>query len=233
MSKLSIVMITKNSASVIRKSLQSVTFADEILIVDSGSTDETVAIAKEFGATVHQKEWLGFGQQKQLAVDLSTHQWVFSLDSDEVFTPELEREVKALLQHPKHSAYRVARLNYFFGKPIKRMGLYPDYTVRLFNKEVGYFSLDEVHEKVKVSDKNVGTLQEHFLHYAYEDIETFIAKQNRYSSLNAKENKMKALINPFWTFFKLYFLKLGFLEGFRGFVIARLYAQYTFWKYIK
>ena len=129
-------------------------------------------------------------------------------------------------------AYKVARLNYFFGAPIKRMGLYPDYTVRLFNRKFARFDGRAVHESV-VASGEIGALKNHFIHHAYESVEQFIAKQNRYSNLNARPNKIKAIFHPFWAFFRLYVLKGGFLEGWRGYVIARLYAQYTFWKYVK
>ena len=168
-------------------------------------------------------------------MDLAKNEWVFVLDSDEVITDELKNEIISTLKEPKFMAYNVARLNFFFGKAIKNMGLYPDYTVRLFNKNFAKFDGRAVHEKVVLNDgsQRLGALKNHFLHYAYESIEQFIAKQNRYSSMGAKRNLLKALTSPTWTFFKLYVLKGGFKEGFAGYVIARLYAQYTFWKYIK
>ena len=168
-------------------------------------------------------------------MDLAKNEWVFVLDSDEVITDELKNEIISILKEPKFSAYNVARLNFFFGKAIKNMGLYPDYTVRLFNKNFAKFDGRAVHEKVVLNDgsQELGALKNHFLHYAYESIEQFIAKQNRYSSMGAKRNLLKALTSPAWTFFKLYVLKGGFKEGFTGYIIARLYAQYTFWKYIK
>ena len=183
----------------------------------------------------HEQAWLGFGAQKQKGVDLAKNEWVFVLDSDEVITDELKNEIISTLKEPKFIAYNVARLNFFFGKAIKNMGLYPDYTVRLFNKNFAKFDGRAVHEKVVLNDgsQRLGALKNHFLHYAYESIEQFIAKQNRYSSMGAKRNLLKALTSPAWTFFKLYVLKGGFKEGFTGYVIARLYAQYTFWKYIK
>ncbi len=230
--KLSVVMITFNSERYLRKSLESALFADEILVVDSGSQDSTIQIAKELGASVYQVPWMGFGRQKQKAVKLAKNDWVFVLDSDEVITDKLREEIKQTLKAPKYQGYMVPRLNYFFGKPIRRCGLYPDYTLRLFNKNYGSFTPDKVHEKVVVNGK-VGYLKNHMLHYAYETVEEFIAKQNRYSSLGARENKVKAFFSPVWTFFKLYFLKLGFLEGWHGFLISALYSQYTFWKYVK
>lgn len=232
MNKLSVAIITKNSEKTIKKCVSSAMFADEVVIVDSGSEDSTVQICENLGCIVFQKEWMGFGKQKQFAVENCKNEWVFVLDSDEVITEKLQQEILSVLKNPKYKAYKVARLNYFFGKPVYYCGLYPDYTIRLFDKNFGKFNSDEVHEKV-IIDGNTGILKNHMLHFAYNSVEEFIEKQNRYSSLNAKQNKLKAFINPYWTFLKIFIIKKGFLEGWRGFVIAKLYAQYTFWKYIK
>ncbi|WP_107775430.1 glycosyltransferase family 2 protein [Campylobacter concisus] len=233
---LSIVILTFNSQKYLQEVLESTNFADEVIVVDSGSSDGTKQICNGFSnVKFHEQAWLGFGAQKQRGVDLAKNEWVFVLDSDEVITNELKNEIISTLKEPKFMAYNVARLNFFFGKSIKNMGLYPDYTVRLFNKNFAKFDGRAVHEKVILNDgsQKLGSLKNHFLHYAYESIEQFIAKQNRYSSMGAKRNLFKALTSPAWTFFKLYVLKGGFKEGFTGYVIARLYAQYTFWKYIK
>lgn len=229
--KLSIAMIVKNSEKYLDEVLTSCAFANEIVLVDSGSTDNTLDIAKKHGAKIIQQNWLGFGKQKQFAVENCENDWVFVLDSDEVITEKLRHEIENVLENPTQKAYKVARLNYFFGKPIKYCGLYPDFTIRLFNKNYAHFSDDAVHEKVIVPSS--GKLKNHFLHYAYDDIFQFIEKQKKYAKLSHKNSKIKAMINPYWTFFKIYFLKLGFLDGWRGFIIAKLYAQYTFWKYIK
>ena len=233
---LSVVILTFNSEKYLKEVLESAKFADEIIVVDSGSKDSTRQICDGFSnVKFHEQTWLGFGAQKQKGVDLAKNEWVFVLDSDEVITDELKNEIIDTLKEPKFMAYNVARLNFFFGKAIKNMGLYPDYTVRLFNKNFAKFDGRAVHEKVVLNDgsQRLGALKNHFLHYAYESIEQFIAKQNRYSSMGAKRNLLKALTSPAWTFFKLYVLKGGFKEGFAGYIIARLYAQYTFWKYIK
>jgi len=229
--KLSIVILTFNSQKYLSKVLNSCGFADEVLIVDSGSQDNTLEIANTFTNTkiIHQK-WLGFGKQKQAGVAACKNNLVFVLDSDEIITDALKNEI--LSNDFTCKAYFVPRLNYFFGKPIKHCGLYPDATLRLFDKNYAKFSEDAVHEKVITKEKTA-ILTNHMLHFAYENIEEFITKQNKYSSLNKKNKPLKALFSPYWTFFKLYFLRLGFLEGWRGFVIAKLYAQYTFWKYIK
>ncbi|EAL2460207.1 glycosyltransferase family 2 protein [Campylobacter lari] len=233
MNKLSIVILTYNSQKYIYEVLKSIEFADEVLIVDSGSTDETLSIANNFKNTrIIQQEWLGFGKQKQFGVEQAKNDWIFVLDSDEVFTKNLEEEIVKIMKEPHFKAYKVARLNFFFGKAVKRLGLYPDYNIRFFDKNFARFDDKVVHEGIICHEK-IGALKNHFIHYAYENIEQFISKQNKYSSLNCKNNILKAIINPYWTFFKMYILKCGFLEGKNGFIIAKLYAQYTFWKYVK
>ncbi len=233
MHKLSIVIITKNEEKFITDAIKSSLFADEILILDSGSTDNTCVIAKDLGAKVGTQDWLGFGAQKNKAVELAKNDWVFVLDSDERITPELQDEIIFTLKNPQFDGYRIARLNNFFGKNIKTCGLYPDYSIRLFNRQRGKFNDVTVHESVQING-TIGKLKNHMIHLAYETVDEFIIKQRRYASLSHKKrNKFKALINPFWTFFKIYFIKFGFLDGWHGFTIARLYAKYTFWKYIK
>lgn len=253
---LSVVILTLNSEKYLAEVLKSCEFADEIVVVDSGSQDATEQICSGFkNVKFHKQKWLGFSAQKQLGVDLARNRWVFVLDSDEVVLEPLREEILQVLQRPEFCAYEVARANIFFGKEVRTMGLYPDYTVRLFDKTRAEFDGREIHEKVVLksaakTDKQtsadaanltaaknqIGRLKNCFKHYAYDSIEQFIAKQNRYSSLGAKgakSSKFKAVLNPAWTFFKLFFLKGGWREGWRGYVIARLYAQYTFWKYVK
>lgn len=230
---LSIVLLTRNSEKHLREVLASAAFADEIVIYDGASTDNTVSIAEEFEARIEaQGAWQGFGAMKQQAVDLARNDWVFVLDSDEVITPTLQQEIRQTLKNPKCDGYLVPRLNHFFGKAIRHGGLYPDATVRLFHRQKGRFTPDPVHEKVRIEGK-IGILKEPMKHYAYDSVEAFIAKQNRYSTLGAKPNRLKALFNPWWTFLRMYVIKGGFMDGWHGYLIARLYAQYTFWKYSK
>jgi len=230
---LSVVILTKNSEKYLNEVLNSVSFSDEVIIYDSGSKDNTLNIAKKFKNTkiFIDNIWEGFGIQKQKAVQKAKNNWIFVLDSDEVITEKLQKEILNIINHPKFDAYFVPRLNNFFGKWMKHTGLFPDYSIRLFDKTKCKFNNRKVHESVEA--KNTGYLKNYFLHYAYETIEEFINKQNRYSSLGAKPNKFKAIISPYWTFFKLFFLKLGFLDGWNGFIVSKLYAEYTFWKYIK
>ena len=172
-------MIVKN----ITDAIESAAFADEVLVLDCGSTDKTVEIAKNNGARVEFQEWLGgYNKQKQKAVELAKNDWVFVLDSDERITEELKNEILDVLKDPKADGYLVPRSNNIFGKNIRHCGLYPDYTIRLFNRNKGQFNRWPVHERVEINGK-AGKLKNHMIHFAYKDIEQFIAKQNKYSSL--------------------------------------------------
>ncbi len=232
--KISVTVLTKNSSKYLAKCLQSVAKFDEIVVLDNGSTDNTIEIAKSFvNVKVYESPFIGFGPLKNLAVSYASNDWIFSLDSDELVTKELFNELNNLKFDNNFYGYFVPRLNNFFEKEIKTCGLYPDYTIRLFDRTKAQFSNVQVHESVQLKS-NIGYLKSDIYHHAYSTIEEFIAKQNRYSTLNHKKKSvLKAIINPYWTFFKLYFLKLGFLDGWHGFIISKLYSQYTFWKYIK
>ena len=228
---LSVVIIAKNEEKFIGDAIQSAKFANEVLILDSNSSDKTCEIALKMGVRVEQHDWLGFGKQKNLAVNLAINDWVFVLDSDERITKELQIEILKEIDKPSSNGYLVPRLNWFFGKSIKTCGLYPDYSLRLYNRNLGSFSEVDVHESVSVQGK-VSKLKNHMIHLAYESVDEFILKQKKYSKLsNKKKNVFKAFYSPIWTFLKIFFIKLGFLDGWRGFIIAKVYAQYTYWKY--
>jgi len=231
--KLSVVIISKNEEKFIANAVKSALFADEVLVLDSGSTDDTCCIARDLGAKVLHQDWLGFGMQKNKAVELAKNDWVFVLDSDERITPELQIEILNTLKNPAVDGYHVARLNNFFGKYIKYCGLYPDYSIRLFNKQKGRFNEVTVHESVQMQGK-VDKLKNHMLHLAFDSVEEFSNKQKKYAKLSQKKkNLIKAIISPVWIFLKIYIFRLGFIEGWRGLVIAKVYAQYTFWKYCR
>jgi len=231
--KLSIVIITKNEEKFIFDALKSAVFADEVVILDSGSEDQTCNIAKKIGARVEQQSWLGFGAQKNKAVELADNDWVFVLDADERITPELRDEIIFTLKNPQFDGYRIARLNNFFGKYIKTCGLYPDYSIRLFDRCKGRFNDVTVHESVQIQGK-IDKLKNHMIHLAFDTVEEFSNKQKKYAKLSQKNKSLvKAFISPIWTFLKIYIVRLGFIEGWRGFIIAKVYAQYTFWKYYK
>ena len=232
--KISVTILTKNSSKYLKECLSSVAEFDEIIVLDNGSSDNTIEIAKSFvNVKVYESPFIGFGPLKNLAASYASNDWVFSLDSDEFVTKKLFDELNNLKFENNFDGYFVPRLNNFFGKEIKTCGLYPDYTIRFFNKTKAKFNDVQVHESIQLKS-NIGYLKSDIYHHAYSTIEEFIVKQNRYSTLNHKKrNILKAIVNPYWTFFKLYFLKLGFLDGWQGFVISKLYSQYTFWKYIK
>ena len=231
--QLSVVMIAQNEEAVIQEAIESANFADEILVVDSGSDDSTVQCAQRLGVRVEHQAWLGFGRQKQRAIELARNDWVFVLDCDERIPEPLQLEIQAVLDAPCANGYLVPRLNQFFGRYIRFGGLYPDLSLRLFDKNNGRFDNAEVHEKVLIKGPP-GRLKNHLHHLAYQSIDEFIDKQNRYSSLrNEGRHIVKGAIHSHWTFWKMYLFKQGFRDGWRGLVIANLYAQYTYWKYIK
>ena len=231
--QLSVVIISKNEEKFIADAVKSALFADEVLVLDSGSTDSTCAVAQQLGAKVLHQDWLGFGAQKNKAVNLAKNNWVFVLDSDERITPELQSEILNILKESTADGYHVARLNNFFGKNIRHCGLYPDYSIRLFNRCKGRFNDVTVHESVQIQGKT-DKLKNHMLHLAFNTVSEFTDKQRKYAKLSQKKkNLIKAFISPIWTFLKIYIFRLGFLEGWRGFIIAKVYAQYTFWKYYK
>ena len=230
---LSVVIITKNEENFIEDAIKSAQFAEEIIVLDSSSTDKTCQIAKKLGAKVYQQQWLGFGAQKNKAIDIAANEWIFVLDSDERITLDLKMEIIETLNHPLFDAYHVARLNNFFGRNIKTCGLYPDYSIRLFKRSKGRFDNVPVHESVRVEGK-VSKLKNHMIHLAFDSVDEFVAKQKKYAKLSIRRKSLiKALIAPWWTFIRLYFFRLGFIDGKRGFLISKIYAMYTFWKYFK
>lgn len=231
--RLSVVIITKNEESFIEDAIKSAQFADEIIVLDSNSQDKTIQIARQLGARVEVHDWIGFGPQKNLAIKLAKNDWVFVLDADERITNQLQEEIKTVLKNPTSNGYFVARLNKFFGKNIKTCGLFPDFSIRLFDRSKGEFNNVAVHESARVIGKT-SKLKHYMTHLAYDNVEDFINKQKIYAKLSQKnKNIFKAFLSPCWVFFKIYFIKLGFIDGWHGFVIAKVYSKYTFWKYYK
>ena len=230
---LSVVIISKNEENFISEAIDSASFADEVLVVDSGSSDNTCNLALDRHAKVIYQKWLGYGPQKNFAIESAKNNWVFVLDADERITNDLQKEVKEVLLNPDAKAYYVARLNYFFGKAIKSCGLYPDYSIRLFDRRYAKFNDAPVHESVETKHKKFH-LKNHMLHFSFHSIKEFETKQKQYAKLSVKKKNMfKAFTSPIWVFFKIFFLRLGFLDGWRGFMIALIYSKYTFWKYFK
>ena len=241
MASLSVTVITKNEAHNIGACLHSVMFADQIVVVDSGSTDETVQIAKSLGAkVVIRPDWRGFGVQKNRALALANSEWVLSLDADERLTPELLAEIQAILRAPRFDVYSFPRLSSYCGQYIRYSGWYPDRVIRLFRHQSARFSDDLVHEKI-ITSSLVGQLNSPLLHESFRDAETVINKVNLYSTAGAqslftrgkKSSLSRALLRGFWAFVRTYFLRLGFLDGRLGLVLAISNAEGTYYKYLK
>ncbi len=239
---LSVIIITKNEAADIRACLESVAWADEIIVVDSASTDNTAAICKELGAKVHvAQDWPGFGPQKNRALAYATRDWVLSLDADERVTPELRREIEAVMREEGTcSAYDIPRSSSYCGRFMRHSGWYPDYVTRLFKRGSARFSDDLVHERLVVEGTK-GKLQGELLHYAFDGMEEVLRKVDQYSTAGAqrmhaqgrKGSLAGAVLRGFWSFARTYFLRLGFLDGREGFMLAVSNAEGTYYRYVK
>jgi len=237
---LSVVLITQNAAAQLPECLASVAFADEVLVVDAGSDDGTAAVAARYGARVLTHEWLGFGRQKQYAVDQAAHDWVLCLDADERVSAELAASLVRALQAPAAPVYRIARRNRFLGRWLRHGEGYPDWSARLFDRRQARWSDDVVHEKVLYA-VSPATLQGDLLHESAEDLGRYLEKQNRYSTLAAEElhrngqraGALQLLLSPLLRFFKFYLLRLGFLDGLPGLVHISIGCMGSFAKYAK
>jgi glycosyltransferase involved in cell wall biosynthesis len=237
---LSVVLITHNAAAQLADCLAGVAFADEVLVVDSGSSDGTAELAARYGARVVQKEWMGFGRQKQFAVEQAAHDWVLCLDADERVSPELAASLVRALQAPVSPVYRMARRNRFLGRWLRHGEGYPDWSVRLFDRREARWSDDPVHEKVLFA-VTPGTLEGDLLHESAEDIGRYLEKQNRYTTLAAEELHRRGkragiaelMLSPLVRFIKFYVLRLGFLDGLPGLAHISVGCMNSFMKYAK
>jgi glycosyltransferase involved in cell wall biosynthesis len=239
--RLSAVVITLNEEGHIRRCLESVAWADEIVVVDACSHDKTVQIARELTDRVIVRPWAGFTAQKNFALEQSTGEWILSLDADEEAAPELRHEIMAIVADSRAChGYAVRRQNMFLGRFIRHGGLYPDWQVRLFRRGRGHFAERAVHESVTVTGP-VGRLRGHVVHRSYEDVSDFIGRANRYSSLAAEQmvregRRVRAgelVLRPLGRFLSMYVMKRGFLDGRRGLLLATLYAYYVFMRSAK
>ena len=236
---LSVIIITKNEEERLPHCLKSVNFAEDIVVVDAGSQDRTIEIAKSFGCRVFIEKWKGYGPQKQSALEKTYYKWVLSLDADERIPPETAQIISQVIQAPKAQAYSFLRKNFFHGKWIKYCGWWPDRVIRLFEKGHGKFE-GMVHE-TWVTEGKIIELKAPIEHYSYENYSQMLKKLDEYSSTRARELYDKGirvnLLTPFlhggWMFIRSYFLKLGFLNGLDGFVISFMNAGSSFFKYAK
>jgi (heptosyl)LPS beta-1,4-glucosyltransferase len=242
MKKISICIICKNEESKIADCLASVSWADEIVIVDSGSTDNTLEIAKEFTDKIFVEEcWLGFGMQRRRAEDFAINDWIFAIDCDEIVTEELKNEILSHVSEASNDdVFYINRLTNFCGQFIYHSGWYPDRIARIYNKESYRYNEALVHEALDCKGCNKIRLKGDLLHYQYDDIYQYINKRNGYANLGAeykhKQGKqssiLKATSSAIFAFIRHYFLRLGFMDGRLGFVIAIIQMQYTFNKYL-
>ena len=243
MIKLSVVIITYNEEKNIARCLNSIQdIADEIIIVDSFSTDKTEEICKTFNVKWFQHKFDGHIQQKNRAVELAENDFVFALDADEMPDETLKKEILRIKKQPLHDAYYFNRLTNYLGKWIKHSGWYPDKKLRIWNKRKGKWGGTNPHDKVIMKDKTqIAYLNGNLLHYSYHSIAQHIAQINSFTDIGAKEafkkgkqsNLFIILIKPIWKFIRDYIIKLGFLDGYYGFIICALSAHATFLKYIK
>ena len=237
---LSIAIITLNAASQLAACLDSVRFADDIVVVDSGSTDGTQALAASYGARVIEQDWLGFGPQKQFAVDAARHDWVLCLDADERVSPALQTSIENALSNPSSAAFRFPRCNRFLGRYLKHGEGYPDWSLRLFDRRQAGWSTDAVHEKV-VTAAAVGTLAGDLLHDSAESLATYLTKQNRYTTLAAemalqagkRTGFARIALSPLVRFIKFYIVRQGFRDGLPGLIHIAIGCFNSMMKYSK
>ncbi|HEX9961878.1 MAG TPA: glycosyltransferase family 2 protein [Pyrinomonadaceae bacterium] len=241
--KISAVLITFNEEKNIRRAIESVVWADEILVVDSESSDQTREIAESLGAKVVVQKWLGFSKQKQFAVDNASNDWIFSLDADEKISDELSEQIRRLKNSPEIAdAYKIPRLSFYMNRPVRHGGWYPDWQTRFFNRRKGKWKDVPIHESVEMSeDARIEKLKGDILHYSVENAahhHRMIGE--RYAPLAARRmfedgkrtTEPKIFFAGFLAFVRTYFLKLGFLDGFAGFCIARFAAHHAFMKHL-
>lgn len=242
MDKVSAYIIALNEEYKIREAIESVQWADEVIILDSESTDGTKGIARSMGARVVQVPFKGFGALRNTAIGCCSYDWIFSLDADERCTPEVRDEIRATIAGPgDKNAFCVPRRNYFMGRWIRYSGWYPDYRQpQLFRKGKLRYKADAVHEGYEV-DGGIGYLQNAIWQFPFRDLSEVLRKAQRYSSLGAekmakkgvKASMTKALIHGIWGFLRMFLLKRGFLDGWAGFVIALSTFEGTFYRYAK
>jgi glycosyltransferase involved in cell wall biosynthesis len=243
---LSVAIVSHNEEANLPRTLESVKWADEIVVVDSGSTDRTCAIAREFGARVIVEPWRGYVAQKQFAIDLCTKDWVLLLDADEEVTAGLAQEIRTVIADSNAAAgYRLPRKNLFLGRWMRHGGFYPDPKLRLFRRGAGFVTGHDPHDRCELKpDVLQWTQQLHdpIIHYTYPDLTLYLGHMNRYSSLGAQLAFAKGhrdfgiadiVLRPFATFIYNYFFRLGFLDGPEGLLLHLYHAGYVSWKYAK
>lgn len=233
-------IICFNEGHQIERTLKSLDFSSEIIVVDSGSTDNTIEVCRKYTDKIFIKPWEGFVKQKEYGLSLCTHDWVFNVDADEVVTPELAQEMLSAIKDNYYEGFFINRVVFHLGKWWRKGLWYPEYRLRLFKKSKTRWEGSDPHEKAVVSGPTK-RLHGELLHYTYKDIHDQILRLNRYSTTLAqnamregkKTYRLEIIFRPLFRFLKMYFLKRGFLEGFSGFIVSVLEAWYVFVKYSK
>jgi glycosyltransferase involved in cell wall biosynthesis len=239
--KITATIITLNEERNIERAIESLRCCDEILIIDSGSVDRTVELAQKLGARVVEAGWRGYAGQKNWAAEQATHDWILSLDADEALSEALEAEIWNLKKNgPRFDAYTMPRLAQYCGRWILHSGWYPDRKIRLYNRHKAKWVGDFVHESLEVQGR-LGHLDTNLLHFTCDSLSEHVKTVDRYTTLAAQElaarkvhiSWLRLIFDPPWTFFRTYFLRLGFLDGLEGIMIAYMAAFYAFLKYSK
>jgi len=240
--RVSAIIITKNAGATLRRCLESLQWTDEIVVVDSGSTDDTIALARESGAHVHETaDWPGYGPQKNRALQHASGDWVISIDADEWITPAAREEMQRVIgSSATQAAYAIPRRSSFCGRVMKHSGWWPDYVVRLFRRAVARFSDDLAHERLVVEGA-IGKLKEPLMHEAIVDLDQMLGKMNGYSTASAlmlsrrgkRASLGGAVLHGGWAFVRTYFLRLGMLDGREGFMLAVANAEGSYYRYVK
>lgn len=241
MTTLGVAIITKNAAAHLDACLSAVNWADKIVVLDSGSSDRTLAIAAQHGAEIHSSaDWPGFGIQKNRCIDLLDTDWVLALDADEVLSTELIAEIRAAILNPIAQVYALPRISNYCGRWMYHSGWYPDFVARLFKRGCARYSEDLVHERLLFQGDLI-RLQHQLLHYSFDDLSQVLAKVNSYSSAGAQQRLqrgersglLKAIFKGIWTFIRCYVLRRGFLDGREGFILAVSNAEGAYYRYLK
>jgi glycosyltransferase involved in cell wall biosynthesis len=233
--RLSVVVVTRDEEARIRTCLESVAWADELIVIDAESQDKTASIARELTDHVVIRPWPGYAAQKNFGLAQARGAWILSLDADETVSAALRADIEAVVARAgPHDGYEVPRRNIFRGRWVRHGGLYPDWQLRLFRRGRGRFGERAVHESVRV-DGTVGRLAGHLEHHSYRDVADFLERANRYSTLAAEDwlaagrrvHAWELVLRPLGRFLGMYVLRLGVLDGWRGFLLAALYAYYV------
>jgi glycosyltransferase involved in cell wall biosynthesis len=238
--KLSVTIITKNEEKNIGRCLASVQWADEIIVVDSGSTDLTLNVCKLYKCKIIQTKWQGFGKTKQFAVNSTSNDWVLSIDADEEISPKLKDTIQNILENTDKKAYKIKRTSFYIGKEVKHCGWNKDFPLRLFHKKFAEFNDKSVHESVKTKEK-IGIIYDVILHYSFPTLKKHLEKMIRYSELGAESLFQKgrkssignAVFRGIFKFIKMYFLQAGYLDGKTGLLISFVSGFGVSYKYFR